>query len=64
MKTELRLRPHALIEGANVVEIWHDGQFIGEITGSDHRPGIRVLSKWEKTAAQSDFLIMEVRIHV
>lgn len=44
MKTELRLRAHSLIPGAAVVEIWHDGQFIGQVTGAEG-PGIRVISK-------------------
>jgi len=44
MKTELRLAPHTVIEGANVVEIWHGGQFIGQISGAEG-PGVRVMSK-------------------
>lgn len=44
MKTELRATPHSRIPGATVIEIWYDGQFIGQITGADG-PGIRVFSK-------------------
>ena len=44
MKTELRLRPHVILNDASVIEIWHDGVFIGQITGSDG-PGIRIFSK-------------------
>lgn len=45
MKTELRLTPHLEIPGATVLEIWHDGQFIGTVAGADG-PGIRVISKF------------------
>ena len=45
MKTELRLAPHTVIEGAHVVEIWHEGQFIGQIAGAEG-PGVRVISKY------------------
>lgn len=40
MKTELRLRP-----GSNqvVVELWHDGDLIGTITGA-YGPGVRIIS--------------------
>jgi hypothetical protein len=44
MKTELRTAPHTIVEGAVVVEIWHDGQFIGQVVGADG-PGVRVISK-------------------
>ncbi len=44
MKTELRLAAHSVIPGQQVVEIWHDGQFIGQVTGADG-PGVRIISK-------------------
>lgn len=44
MKSELRLSKHEIIEGAMVVEIWHDGQFIGQVVGADG-PGVRVITK-------------------
>ncbi len=44
MKTELRLAPHAILPGQQVVEVWHDGQFLGQVVGADG-PGIRVLTK-------------------
>jgi hypothetical protein len=44
MKTELRLADHKLLEGHQIVEIWYDGEFIGEVAGADG-PGVRVISK-------------------
>ena len=43
MKTILRPRPHTLIKGATVVELWHDGQLIGTIGGADG-PGVRIIT--------------------
>jgi hypothetical protein len=45
MKTELRVASHTIVGGAMVVEIWHDGKFIGQVTGADG-PGVRVISKY------------------
>jgi len=45
MKTELRVQPHSLTPAA-VVEVWHDGQMIATIDGSDG-PGVRVVTKHE-----------------
>lgn len=43
--TELRLAPHS-IRGGNVIEIWHDGEFIGQVTAAQPGvAGIRVISK-------------------
>jgi hypothetical protein len=50
MKSELRVAKHALVPGAVVVEVWHDGRFIGQVTGADG-PHVRVLSKYDLTAA-------------
>jgi hypothetical protein len=44
MKTEIRVVPHSVLAGANVIELWHDGQFIGAVVGADG-PGVRVISK-------------------
>jgi hypothetical protein len=45
MKTEIRVVPHHMVPGANVIELWYDGEFVGEITGADGR-GVRVISKY------------------
>ena len=44
MKTTFRLSPHSITPNENVVELWYDGEFIGQLTGLDG-PGVRVLSK-------------------
>lgn len=64
MKTELRIAKHMLKRGANVVEIWHDGNFIGEVTGSDTFPGVRVITKYPMAIADRPGLpnYMDVKI--
>lgn len=44
MKTELKLGKHTQVDGAVVVEIWHHGEFIGQVVGADG-PGVRVITK-------------------
>lgn len=44
MKSELRLGRHAVIGGANVIEVWYQGQFIATVAGADGG-GVRVISK-------------------
>ncbi len=54
-KTELRLKPHNLLPGVNVAEVWYDGALIGTVVGADG-PGVRIISKhglsafWAKEA--------------
>ena len=50
MKTELRVSPHSVLAGQFVVEVWHDGQFIATVAGTDD-PGVRVISKHPMSAA-------------
>jgi len=47
------LNGHSVLPGQNVVEIWHDGEFIGQICGADG-PGIRVASKHASSVARPD----------
>lgn len=49
MKTELRVAAHTVLMGEAVIEVWHDGVFIGQVTGRDG-PGLRVMSKYPLTA--------------
>lgn len=53
MKTELRARPHDVILGAVVFEVWYGGQFIAVVTGADG-PGVRIVSKYVADNAKSD----------
>lgn len=46
MKTELRLAAHQILPGQNVIEIWWNGRMIGQVTGANDGPGVRVLSKY------------------
>jgi hypothetical protein len=52
MKTELRPKPHAVVKGVTVIELWHGGQFIGTIAGADG-PGVRIITKHPMTAKPS-----------
>jgi hypothetical protein len=38
------------VERASVIELWHDGLFIGQVTGADG-PGVRIISKYSMTPA-------------
>jgi hypothetical protein len=58
MKTELRLLPHALVPGERVIELWHDGQFVGTVTGAD---GPGVITKHPMIVVKAD-MVTEVRI--
>jgi hypothetical protein len=44
VKTQLKISPHTFIADANTVEIWHNGELMGTITGDD-RSGVRILTK-------------------
>lgn len=43
-KSTLRVKPHHLIEGAHVVEVWHGGEMVASVYGADG-PGVRVVTK-------------------
>lgn len=44
MKTQLRPVPHSVLPDQIVVELWHDGRFIGALYGADGR-GVRLVTK-------------------
>jgi hypothetical protein len=70
MKTELRLAPHSVLPGQNVIEIVWNGRLVGTVTGSDTTPGVRVISKYNKKVhvmnsgleGEHPELILEVRL--
>ena len=45
MKSELRLKPHSVLPGANVIEVVWNGRLVCTITGADG-PGVRIISKF------------------
>ena len=64
MKSELRCVPHQTKAGVNVFEVWHNGQFIAQLTGADGS-GVRVISKHEMAATVDNSSppgVVEVRI--
>jgi hypothetical protein len=58
MKTTLRL---SVLPDQSVVELWHDGQFIGTVTGADG-PGVRIVTKFAVMVAPGEDMVTEVRI--
>lgn len=66
MRSQLKLVPHMLAPEQAVIEIWYDGQFIGEVTGDDG-PGVRVISKHHADVQLSEDsapYVAEIRINV
>jgi hypothetical protein len=61
MKTEIRLAPHSVLPSQNIIELWHDGQFIGQVTGADG-PGCRIVTKHPVTVVDAGDMVTEVRI--
>ena len=50
-KSQLRLKPHSVLPGEQVIEIWYQGKFIGQVTGAEG-PGVRVISKYGMTTVR------------
>ncbi len=44
MKAELLCRPHGVVAGASVFEVWYGGKFIATVAGAEG-PGIKLISK-------------------
>jgi hypothetical protein len=44
MKSELRLCPHKVLPDTRIIEVWHNGQMIATVAGTDG-PGVRIISK-------------------
>jgi len=67
MKSGLVLKRHEFLINENIIEIWNDGKFIGQVTGLDGR-GIRVVSKYPITAEKDpnvvggNITVLEVKI--
>lgn len=63
MKSELRLARHTVLPGQQVVEIFHDGEFIGQVAGADG-PGVRVLSKHELSTKTEPGAVNVVEVRI
>ena len=48
------------VAGQQVIELWHDGQFIGQVCGADG-PGVRVITK-HKVCVVRDDMVTEIQI--
>jgi len=64
MRSELKTRPHNVLPGEIVYEIWYCGEFIGTVTPGDG-PMVRVVSKHDLTISQlPGFLnVAEIKIN-
>lgn len=60
MKTQLRLGPHTVLAGAQVVEVWYGDVLIATVTGADG-PGVRIISKHRIVA--SDGHASSIAVH-
>jgi hypothetical protein len=49
MKTELRAEKYSVQAGQTIIELWHDGYFIGTVAGADG-PGVKIITKHTVTA--------------
>ncbi len=58
MKTQLRSVPHSILRDEVIIEIWHNGQFIGTIAGADG-PGVRIISKYLTNSADAITIAVE-----
>jgi hypothetical protein len=59
MKTKLRITQHSLLGGESVVEVWHNGAYVAEVTGAD-QPGVRIISKHPLSARRMTDGFIEV----
>ena len=62
MKTQFRVAPHSTLPGQLELELWHDGQLIGTVTGADG-PGVRVPSKYPVTVVAPLDMVTEIQIN-
>ncbi len=63
MKSELKLYPHRITPGENIVEIWDEEEFIATVVGADAR-GIRIISKHPLTVVEKPDLLNVVEVWV
>lgn len=60
--TQLRLRNHTAAPGQQIIEIWYDDQFIGQVTGANDMPGIRVISKHPAKVSTPAEMVTELHL--
>ena len=59
MKTELKLKPHSIVNGQNVIELWVGDKFIGTVVGTED--GVKVISKYKiETKVETDELMLDI----
>lgn len=54
-KTELRVSAHTVLAGHLVIELWYRGVFVGQLTGDEGGPGVRVFSTSPLEAHRAHF---------
>ena len=45
MKAKLRLKPHGILRGAQIIEVVWNGRLVCTVAGADG-PGVRIISKY------------------
>lgn len=43
---EFRVKPHTIHPGAQVVEVWNEGVFVGQVMAAEDGRSIKVISKY------------------
>ena len=61
-RTELRLRSHHIVPGANIIELWYGPTYLGSISGTDG-PGIRLVTAFKATV-HIDELISHISLEI
>lgn len=61
MKTTLRLAPHSILIGQNIIEVWYEGKFIGQVTGLDGS-GIKFISNYEIKSNSTTDIITTIEV--
>jgi len=59
--TLFKLMEHLVLDNKQVIEVWHDGVFVGEIIGTE-TPGIKIISKYTKNTYGIDNWTLGVTI--
>lgn len=62
MKSKLILKPHSVLSGESIIEIWFGNRFVGTVVGGDF-PGVRVISKYPARSINRDALVTEVMLN-
>jgi len=61
MRSQLNVKPHSIMIGEKIIEIWYDKLFIGEVTAGEG-PVVKIITKYPTTIKKIG-IVVEVEIH-